>query len=919
MTAIVEMSTVPQWKHELLGRKAHSDERFDRMQSNVPEWKREILLRKNKILDTIYTSEKFSSSNGSHSSSGSPPRTSMRSSTGLDVFPYDEQDFDSLNSSQRVIADHLESVHDNPFFRAQGKILSHREGRENESLNYAANGNSVEEEEEYSPFSGIVNKLCKKFSNLGATEAPLRTASKPKRSASLENLLDTHHCHRHDVRFYSNSSQNDESEVKNTKEPLSTRLSGGSTGSSECLHHMSALYRQDGSQLRSRRSSDFEQKPYVAPDLGMGRKKIEIIDLPPLPKQRTNQTVVNEQTQAKLEAVGKNDLPKPNTVSNFRSMFESGYNKTESDRDLMRRRSPISSPPISNAWSQSDLFTTRPFTARNYNRVNEQPDSKLSDKSSFQFDKESEPPALTKNDKMDDDEEWTSTTEIRYVTRTWSPPGSPSFIDQKTSDSPLVNVSPQNGEINTIPDDADNMQMHIDRSIKPFHELKSNFETSVVKGNDEREKYHKNRYKDKTSSYISSSDRYKQINAVVSNSAQLQNEKMTSDTNIETSTEETMEQESEKTRTDTDYIPSSISDKKLLFDSHSIKSNITKPPPPSRTKKMDTSKKRPMVPKPLFEDESDKDLNLKSTVEPSAKLSTKNSPKSVEIENSKLSTGSEKVDTSTNSTPTFLIPDSTKNLAASPDVPRNKVFDSSIIKPPPVPSRRLPSKKNIVMNGSVEPAQDNVFESQIQKDSTLSITVEKQEPIKGIPSILAQRKNNSTKSGLYASTENSSRLENSVEDEGSDENTLVRPSDMKKKNVAGSLALSMTKGKSKSYVDDNKSDSHTTLLVLTDENPREPIPQSNIDDIIGVKKKEVRAKEIFSSDSIVPIVKKEPNRKAHKRPFDVPPLNLPMEQSEESPGYIPTKIKPCPYVFIGAHVLLPSKPLQKTKTKKVRT
>ncbi|KAL5011922.1 hypothetical protein ScPMuIL_010473 [Solemya velum] len=924
------MSNVPQWKHDLLGRKAHSDERFDRMQSNVPGWKREILMRKNKILDTICTTEKFSSSsNSSGSSSRLSPRTSMRSSTGSDVFPYDETDQENsypLNSSQRVIADHLESVHDNPFFRAQGKILAHREGKEDEN-SISENGNNLEEEEEYSPFSGIVNKLCKKFSNLSANEAPTRTASKPKRSASLENLLDTHHCHRHDVRFYSNSSQNDE--LKNTKEPVSSRLSGGSTGSSDCLNHISAVYKQgDGRQLHSRRSSDLEQKHYVAPDLVIGRRKIEIIDLPSLPKERSSQTVARDPTETKVVLEGKNELPKPNTVSNFRSIFETGSNKTETDREFSRRRSPIS-PPVSNTLSQSDLFTTRPFTAWKYNRMNEKNDSKLTmDKSSFPSDKGSGSSTHNPNNTLDDNDEevWTSSTEIRYIPVTRSPPESPSIIDQKQSDSLTVNILSHNGELNhsdfVIPAAAEDPNMHIDRSIKPFHELKSNFESSVGKSNEEKENYHQSRYNARTTSNFLSSDQNKQVNTNVSNSAQLPNEKTLSGDNVVT-TISVMEESSKVPQPDRDYIPSSISDKKLLFDSHSIMSDPTRPPLPSRTDKMETSKKPPLVPKSVSEDNKlGKHSNIKtkplSSEVRSAKLSNEDQ-NLTKIENSKTDTEHAKVDSPPNSTrASILRTDATKVVAASPEVHRKEVFDSSSIKsvamkdkPPKVPSRRrdLDKSKNILLNGSVDSTQANLTENQNMTESNASITVEKQEPVKGIPSILANRLN--TKSGLHASTESSQRVENSIENEGLDDGSLVLPSSLKRFNT-GPLAPPVINRKPKSHHEDTKSDSNTTLLVLTDDKREEPIPQSNIDDIIGVKKKEVKAYEIFSSDSIVPVVSKGPKR---KRPLDVPPLNLPQE--EESTGYIPTKIKPCPYVFIGAPVLLSSQPLKKTKKKKL--
>ena len=118
--------------------------------------------------------------------------------------------------------------------------------------------------------------------------------------------------------------------------------------------------------------------------------------------------------------------------------------------------------------------------------------------------------------------------------------------------------------------------------------------------------------------------------------------------------------------------------------------------------------------------------------------------------------------------------------------------------------------------------------------------------------------------------------------------------------------------------------------------PEPKLPQSNIDDIIKRKKNTAQpsTKMVFDSSKIANKRKDAPKRKPPRKTlqelnknitFDsspVPKLDLSSitgekQETEYQEGYIPTVIRPCNIKFIGEGVLLEKNPLKKTKKSKV--
>lgn len=124
----------------------------------------------------------------------------------------------------------------------------------------------------------------------------------------------------------------------------------------------------------------------------------------------------------------------------------------------------------------------------------------------------------------------------------------------------------------------------------------------------------------------------------------------------------------------------------------------------------------------------------------------------------------------------------------------------------------------------------------------------------------------------------------------------------------------------------------------TEEKP--PLPKTPEPVLIPSRSKKVQPKEtkgkmVFDSSKIATKRKEPPKRKPPRKTleelnqnitfdsaFDVPKLDLSSitndkVETEYQEGYIPTVIKPCPYHFVGAEITFPKSPYQKTRRPKV--
>ena len=243
-----------------------------------------------------------------------------------------------------VDSENIVSVHNNPFFKSFGIKTAHRDSKTNDGSKTHENSNSgkendavfedAEEEQEYHPGSGFVHKLLDKFSSLSAREE--RTFH-PKRTASLENLIaDTtvkhlglHKATKDDIVTKSNKyvhmsvgSLNSESQVNHRirpQKPLRVPVAP----------FKQSVYDSEQEKKKNRSPRD----SFEPADVKLGRQDIVIIENTPVSSHVDNNASMSptpdqsgkivDVTNFKEDKLNQDELPKPNTVINVRSFFES--------------------------------------------------------------------------------------------------------------------------------------------------------------------------------------------------------------------------------------------------------------------------------------------------------------------------------------------------------------------------------------------------------------------------------------------------------------------------------------------------------------------------------------------------------------------------------------------------------------------
>ena len=133
-------------------------------------------------------------------------------------------------------------------------------------------------------------------------------------------------------------------------------------------------------------------------------------------------------------------------------------------------------------------------------------------------------------------------------------------------------------------------------------------------------------------------------------------------------------------------------------------------------------------------------------------------------------------------------------------------------------------------------------------------------------------------------------------------------------------------------MDDDKSKAAPPPLPST---PEPALPKTNIDDIMSRRNKSAKPmpKMVFDSSKIQNKRKEAPKRKPPRKTLEeinkihtngvhvVPKLDLSSitndtNESEYQEGYIPTVIQPCPFKFVGGDIILEKSPYKKTKNVK---
>lgn len=227
--------------------------------------------------------------------------------------------------SGNVITSHLKHVQSNPFFlncgvtHPHGRILDDQQKRKT-SLQEDRDSESGAE---YGVNSGFVNKLKQKFTTLNQREESSNRFP-PRRFASVENLLQS----------------SEKITFEERTKPFGSARSKTVEQNSNYVRKKPALPKpQRPPKLapeRKRSDSEVELKhhkssysEHEAPDINkIGRNDIIIIEhSKPAPiKDKSKEetpTKMNGQTiKALKDKKNDDDLPKPNTVSSFRSMFE---------------------------------------------------------------------------------------------------------------------------------------------------------------------------------------------------------------------------------------------------------------------------------------------------------------------------------------------------------------------------------------------------------------------------------------------------------------------------------------------------------------------------------------------------------------------------------------------------------------------
>ncbi|XP_050417778.1 hybrid signal transduction histidine kinase A [Patella vulgata] len=327
MTASIGMASISSWGTQLSGNQCYT------VTDEPSSWKRQV--------DKQKLNSDSSSMNGVHDDGNLNSNTNMQ-----DFNHYHTMNTKGVNSNgeleiaggEHLVDKHnIVSVSENPFFKSYGKIRSNHSrneyrsdrvhsdsaalsprpmlGKENDSIFTNPQPEEDEEEVEYHPGSGFVTKLLGKFKKFERETSKEDKHPPIKRSASLENIL----------------SDRPTSNLKNVK-----------TVKNE---NVAAVIKQGNLGYRTKSVEHINQtiKPVAirkAPDAKLGRKDIVIIE------SEKGEVTSNEQngttttttmvttssgrssphgsiTVLKDEINEVNELPKPNTVTNTRNIFES--------------------------------------------------------------------------------------------------------------------------------------------------------------------------------------------------------------------------------------------------------------------------------------------------------------------------------------------------------------------------------------------------------------------------------------------------------------------------------------------------------------------------------------------------------------------------------------------------------------------
>jgi len=832
-------------------------------------------------------------------------------------------------------SEHLSSVHDNPIMREFGikTALSRHDTRGHvrkssvDSLSTADN----DSEQEYHVNSGFVTKLRSKFNQLQNDRSHKVTLS--RKSASLENLLDAGNYSSyglknqrqqrnasHDdskihsikdsgvelrkkpvvgLRVANRPRSNDEKSLASAKPPVfkkkdteySTQNHFTRSGTKPPLPKK----RGNDITIRQSRNSASDSTKHkiehhdwkVAPDLEkIGRDDIVIIESSSPGIRRKNDNVEQPRVEKaetpekeeyrhvkplREKSVDENELPKPNTVSAFRSLFESTKTASDVIGAWKQSQTKTSAGPESPSVS-SPIGTPRsPLVKMNEENVFE---NSYKTPAGKEFEKEYTPsPRSLSSDDSNSAQQSprnSTTSEITQNVDTSSTSRKKSFdvFQRNTNDKPsniTVSSTKQRSSYTESDDNSSSspttLSPRLPSNLVPVHPLSNIFDSSSVMKKDKSNKpkpvviARKPSIPKDTIELKHEADQKKKANLPKLDIKQVtERSPDKNDADLDTSASKSFNESSANYSGRNNETISPRQTK--IFDS----SNIVKNDRPSPTEKQFRSS-------------------------PVNEQSGKVSP----IINQDLITKPEIIQVELNGDSTK--PQSGVKLVKTTIAVRNE---------PSIKQEKKPEKLKMPML----PQEDVKKEPGKQRTKPAD---NKTAPTSGMSSYLA----NKLKKTTPDSNGQSSALTN-----GSSSSPVPR------KRQAPSVPL--TNGTDK--LDDKEEESPPPLPAT----PEPDVPKSNIDDIIKRKKKKAQAatKMVFDSSKIVKKKKETPKRKPRKTIEElnrdirsepaVPLLDLTSITNDKlvmdyQEGYIPTEIKPCPIVFVGAEVVFAVTPYKKNK------
>ncbi|XP_062584235.1 mucin-2-like [Saccostrea cucullata] len=791
-----------------------------------------------------------------------------------------------------VITSHLRHVHSNPFFLNCG--LSHPHGKiyddQQKRKNSLQDESDLESGAEYGVNSGFVNKLRQKFTSLNQREASVNRFP-ARRFASVENLLET----------------SEKISFQERTRPFSSNKPKTLKQDSNYVRNKPDLPKppKPPKARPERKTSDsvIEQKQHKpvhleheAPDINkIGRNDIIIIEHPkptPVPEPAKDEETPTKMNSIKALKDKKvpDELPKPNTVSSFRSMFEK--NNSSVSRKLLPDAPKIAAPrpskPSKLKVNRKEAVEGSPLSSP----ISKSPSPEVKKESSPEVKKESSSEVKKEQPKFVEAEK----NEMLVK---------PSTLKERAQETPRILDSPVTRK-KTYPEKKSifDSDFNIKSEVQPI--VRSNLQKSKVETTKVTSSEASPDQSVKTEEKIVV--KLKPVNMV--NDKNLQNEKSKSPTN--------------KAAKNNEYFPG----RKEIFDSSIIpksprqesKENLvntvndkTRSPSPKTTLSEEIFPGRKQIfessqisPSPRVPNNMSKKKRAPKPPANSLSATTVKSPApSMPVEKSPASVVNDAVKI------TVVDPPSVSISSVVPEKQESTNTVSSLQTSTPTTPRTQPKQITELPESSPAPWTTQ------QKTSTKSSKVEKEEikegtekvsnftpievsssndntPTRGLPSVIANRLKKNSKNAS-SNVEGNDKAESSDDDDGPQ--NLVKPSQLRNKafvKVSNSPSVPNTPN---------------SVSPSESQNSNTNVPVRNIEDLI--RKNRDKPAALFDSSSIVPKVQPKVN--------GVPPLDLGDLMTEEQnhpyqEGYIPTKIGPCNIVFLGAGVSLETQPLKKSRS-----